>query len=157
LLVFQLGQPRIWMSMSRDGLLPRKFSKIHPKYGTPGFSTIVTGFLVGIPALVLDSDLVTDLTSIGTLFAFVLVAAGIIILRRIDPHRPRPFRTPWVPLVPLGAIGTCVYLMCELPKITWIRFFLWMLVGLAIYFCYGARNSRLKNRLESSTPPPKPV
>jgi APA family basic amino acid/polyamine antiporter len=128
---------------------------VHPRFRTPHVATLITGVVVALCSSVANINELVELTNIGTLFAFVLVAAGIIILRRIDPHRPRPFRTPWVPLVPLGAIATCVYLMCELPKITWIRFFLWMLVGLAIYFCYGARNSRLKSRLESSTPPPK--
>jgi len=95
LLVFQLGQPRIWMSMGRDGLLPPKFSKLHPKYKTPAFSTIVAGLLVGIPSLILDSDLVTDLTSIGTLFAFVLVCGGILVLPR-ESNSPGKFRLPYI-------------------------------------------------------------
>jgi APA family basic amino acid/polyamine antiporter len=155
LVPYQAGQPRIFFSMGRDGLLPPWSARVHPRFRTPHVATLITGVVVALCSSVANINELVELTNIGTLFAFVLVALGIIILRRIDPHRPRPFRTPWVPLVPLGAIATCIYLMCELPKITWIRFFLWMLVGLAIYFCYGARNSRLKGRLESSTPPPK--
>jgi basic amino acid/polyamine antiporter, APA family len=114
LLVFQLGQPRIWMSMSRDGLLPKRFSKLHPKYHTPGFSTIITGLLVGIPALFLDSDLVTDLTSIGTLFAFALVCGGILLLPRTEKEKGK-FRVPfvggryWVGLLLLIVAGCTLY------------------------------------------------
>ena len=152
LVPYQAGQPRIFFSMGRDGLLPAWSAKVHPRYRTPHVTTIITGVLVALCSSVANINELVELTNIGTLFAFVLVAAGIIILRRIDPNRPRPFRTPWVPLVPLGAIGTCVYLMCELPKVTWIRFFLWMGAGLLIYFLYGARNSRLA-RAEEPKPP----
>jgi APA family basic amino acid/polyamine antiporter len=155
LVPYQAGQPRIFFSMGRDGLLPPWSARVHPRFRTPHVTTLITGVVVALCSSVANINELVELTNIGTLFAFVLVAAGIIILRRIDPDRPRPFRTPWVPLVPLGAIATCIYLMCELPKITWIRFFLWMLVGLAIYFGYGSRNSRLKSGLEPSIPPQK--
>src|SRR5207247_6369269 len=121
LLVFQLGQPRIFFSMSRDGLLPPVFARIHPRYRTPYFGTILTGvFVAGFAAFANIAEVV-DLTNIGTLFAFVLVSAGVIFLRRSDPDRPRPFRVPWVPITPLISIVACIYLMSELPTITWIR------------------------------------
>lgn len=150
LIPYQAGQPRIFFAMGRDGLLPSWASKVHPKFRTPHVTTIITGIFVALASSVANINELVELTNIGTLFAFILVAAGIIILRRTDPDRKRPFRTPWVPLVPLGAIATCAYLMSELPKVTWIRFFLWMAVGLVIYSLYGARNSRLHNRQQLS-------
>lgn len=146
LIPYQAGQPRIFFSMGRDGLLPSWASKVHPKFRTPHVTTIITGIFVALASSVANINELVELTNIGTLFAFVLVAAGIMVLRWTDPERPRPFRTPLVPWVPLGAIATCVYLMCELPAITWIRFFLWMIAGLVVYFLYGARNSRLHDR-----------
>ncbi|HEY6169733.1 MAG TPA: amino acid permease [Verrucomicrobiae bacterium] len=143
LLVFQLGQPRIFFSMARDGLLPPMAARLHPKYQTPHVTTILTGVFVALFAGVANIDEIVELTNIGTLFAFVLVAIGIIILRRTDPQRPRAFRTPWVPLVPLLAVGSCVYLMFELPWVTWARFGVWMAIGLVIYFGYGVTRSRL--------------
>jgi len=151
LIPYQAGQPRIFFSMGRDGLLPSWASKVHPKFRTPHVTTIITGIVVALASSVANINELVELTNIGTLFAFILVAAGIIVLRRTDPKRPRPFRTPWVPLVPLGAIAACAYLMSELPKVTWIRFFLWMAVGLVIYFLYGARNSRLRSRASADT------
>jgi basic amino acid/polyamine antiporter, APA family len=199
LLVFQLGQPRIWMSMSRDGLLPKKFQKIHPKYYTPSFATIVTGLLVGIPALFIEGGIVTDLTSIGTLFAFALVAGGVLLLPRIVKE-PGRFSLPYingryiVPIIiaififvfkgrisdavtnwgsedyqeilflifvviaviltiltvlrnysfiPIMGVLFCLYLMVEIPANSWVVFFGWMLLGLAIYFTYGYRKSKL--------------
>ena len=199
LLVFQLGQPRIWMSMSRDGLLPKKFQTIHPKYQTPSFATIVTGIIVGIPSLFIASELVTDLTSIGTLFAFVLVSGGVLLL----PPRPdtdKGFRLPYIngryivpvlfavfiylfqqrmvdavqnlghenyqevlfllfiviatiltaltfirkySLIPILGVLFCLYLMIEIPAVSWLWFFVWMALGLAIYFLYGYRHSKL--------------
>jgi APA family basic amino acid/polyamine antiporter len=147
LLVFQLGQPRIFFSMARDGLLPPWAAKVHPKYRTPHVTTILTGVFVAVFAAVTNIGEVVELCNIGTLFAFVLVAAGIVILRRADPHRPRPFRTPLVPWIPLLAILTCGYLMVVQPRKTWIRFVVWLAIGLVIYLCYGLRRSRL-NRLE---------
>lgn len=199
LLVFQLGQPRIWMSMSRDGLLPKRFSNIHPRYRTPSFATFVTGLLVGIPVLVIDDALVTDLTSIGTLFAFVLVCGGVLLL----PARPKEvgkFHLPYIngkfivpalvlllivgaskrlgaafsnignegyqevlfivfvalalyiavmsflrnySLIPVLGMLCCAYLMIEIPAKSWLVFFLWMGLGLIIYFLYGSKNSKL--------------
>jgi len=201
LLVFQLGQPRIWMSMSRDGLLPKAFGKIHPKYKTPWFSTIITGILVAIPTLFMESSLMTELTSIGTLFAFVLVSGGVILLPRMQGQGKRSFRLPYINgqwIVPilyllflflfrqrlqdvlqhLGSAGLqealflvytllagllsvvtmlkkysvipvlgvlfCAYLLIEIGAIAWIWFFIWMGIGLVIYFLYGYRKSRLK-------------
>ncbi len=144
LLVFQLGQPRIFFSMSRDGLLPKYFARVHPKFQTPHVTTIWTGVLVGAVSAVANINEIVELTNIGTLFAFVLVNAGVIILRITDPDRPRVFRTPLVPWVPLLGIAMCVYLMLGLPTVTWIRFALWLLGGLALYFSYGFWKSRLR-------------
>lgn len=149
LLVFQLGQPRIFFSMSRDGLLPPFLSKVHPKYKTPYIGTIITGVFVAFFAAFANIAEVVDLTNIGTLFAFVLVSAGVIVLRRTDPTRRRPFRVPWVPLTPLISIVACVYLMIQLPIVTWIRFGVWLAVGLVFYFGYGYRNSTLRRRKAS--------
>jgi basic amino acid/polyamine antiporter, APA family len=143
LVVFQIGQPRIFFSMARDGLLPAWAAKVHPKYRTPYLTTILTGVFVGGFAAVTNIAEAVDLCNIGTLFAFVLVAAGIMVLRRIEPDRARPFRTPFVPWVPLLAILTCGYLMAVQPKLTWIRFVVWLAIGLVIYFSYGIRRSRL--------------
>jgi len=146
LLVFQLGQPRIFFSMARDGLLPPVLAKVHPKYKTPYVGTILTGVFVAAFAAFANIAEVVDLTNIGTLFAFVLVSAGVIFLRRIDPKRPRPFRVPWVPLTPLISIVACIYLMLQLPVVTWIRFAIWLVVGLVIYFTYGYTHSTLRRR-----------
>ena len=148
LLVFQMGQPRIFFSMSRDGLLPKSFSKVHPKYHTPHVTTILTGVVVGVTAMFTTISEMVDLTNIGTLFAFILVCAGIIILRIKDPDRERGFRTPWVPLVPVLGIVSCFYLMFGLPWITWLRFGIWLIVGLVIYFFYGYRKSKLRTSSE---------
>ncbi|MBP8823439.1 MAG: amino acid permease [Flavobacteriales bacterium] len=202
LLVFQLGQPRIWMSMSRDGLLPQRFGHLHRRFGTPAFATLVTGVLVGIPALFAPSGIITDLTSIGTLFAFTLVCAGVLLLPRMDSRDAtgrKRFSIPFISgkyLVPalviafialdrtriataitsmhldrqsilltafvVFALGTavqsfrrnfslipcigmlsCAYLMIEIPAKSWVVFFGWMALGLAVYFAYGRRHSRL--------------
>lgn len=199
MLVFQLGQPRIWMSMSRDGLLPKKFSKVHPKFHTPSFATIITGLLVGIPALVLPGDIVTDLTSIGTLFAFVLVCFGVLVLPAMTKTKGK-FKLPYIngkyiipiiviafififrsrlaaafenianegyqeilfivfvftalvvafktfinnySFIPIFGALCCLYLMIEIPAISWLWFFVWMATGLLIYFLYGRKNSKL--------------
>jgi APA family basic amino acid/polyamine antiporter len=144
LVPYQAGQPRIFLSMGRDGLLPGWAARIHPRFRTPHVSTLLTGFVVAICSSVANINELVELTNIGTLFAFIIVAAGIIILRKKEPHRPRPFRTPWVPWVPLLAIACCLYLMLELPLKTWLRFFAWMGVGLLIYLGYGSRRSRLR-------------
>src|SRR6266403_2862241 len=130
LLVFQLGQPRIFMAMARDGLLPQYFSKIHPRFRTPHITTIWTGIFVGGVAMITNIGELADLTNIGTLFAFVLVCIGVIVLRRTAPQRNRPFRVPWVPLFPIVGVILCVTLMCSLPVITWRRFFIWLALGL---------------------------
>ena len=200
LLVFQLGQPRIWMSMSRDGLLPKKFQTIHPKYQTPSFATIITGILVAIPALFMQSNFMTNMTSIGTLFAFVLVSGGVLLLPRIAKE-PGKFRLPYIngrvivpilfalfiylfrtristifevertaevvlfmiflvlasiltvltvikkfSLIPILGVLFCAYLMIEIPADSWGYFFLWMALGLTIYFVYGYRKSKLAKR-----------
>jgi basic amino acid/polyamine antiporter, APA family len=200
LLVFQLGQPRIWMSMSRDGLLPKAFAKVHKKYQTPYFSTIVTGLLVAIPSLFMQSNVMTDLTSIGTLFAFVLVAGGVLMLPRIANNNKKGFKLPYIngkiivpvlyalfiyfsvgrvedavknlsnttlqevlflvymllatiltlltflrnySLIPILGMLSCAYLLIEIPASSWKLFFIWMAIGLTIYFLYGYRKSKL--------------
>jgi APA family basic amino acid/polyamine antiporter len=198
LLVFQMGQPRIWMSMSRDGLLPKIFSRIHPVYKTPSFSTILTGILVAVPALFLNLDVVLALTSIGTLFAFVLVCAGVLVLQK-QPDRPgTKFKVPFVnakyivpvlfiaaiaitayaipgyfqglfsiegfpmilfwvvaaivtvlsytkefSLIPVLGLVSCFYLMAQESHTNWLRFLLWLFIGLIVYFAYGYRKSKL--------------
>ncbi|MBI4420881.1 MAG: amino acid permease [Gemmatimonadetes bacterium] len=144
LLVFQLGQARIFMSMARDGLLPPWAATVHPRFQTPHITTIITGVFVAVLAAFAPIGWVLELTNIGTLFAFVLVALGIIVLRRAEPDRPRPFRTPLVPWLPVLSIGFCLYLMFNLPGLTWLRFGLWMAIGIAIYFVYGVRHSRAR-------------
>ena len=143
LLCFQLGQARILMVMSRDGLLSPWFAKIHPRYRTPHVATILAGVFVASFSAVANIDVIIELTNIGTLFAFVLVCIGVLILRVREPERPRKFRVPFVPLTPLLGISMCVFLMAGLPRATWIRFILWLAIGLVIYFAYGARRSRL--------------
>lgn len=197
LLIFQLGQPRIWMSMSRDGLLPKAFSRIHPKYHTPSFATIVTGFVVAIPALFMNLTEVTDLTSIGTLFAFVLVCGGVLLLPKEDAKKGR-FKLPYInskyiipvlfiagvfvsrsaiadlfsgdnahenfpmflfiilsavltilafvknlSLIPVLGLLSCFYLMTQLGYTNWLRFLIWLVIGLVIYFTYSYKNSKL--------------
>ncbi len=144
LLVFQMGQPRIFYSMARDGLLPPFIARIHPKYRTPHVGTIITGLFVGIFAAVANIAEVVDLTNIGTLFAFILVSVGVIVLRVKEPERVRPFRVWGSPFTPLISILSCFYLMYQLPRITWIRFGLWLALGLVIYFLYGIRHSKLR-------------
>jgi len=152
LVPYQAGQPRIFLSMARDGLLPKWAAQIHPRFRTPHYSTLLTGLVVAVFSSLANINVLVDLTNIGTLFAFIIVAAGIIILRWKEPDRPRPFRTPWVPLVPLVAIGCCLYLMVELSFNTWLRFFGWMAAGLLIYFVYGSRRSRLRRPNQEAIP-----
>jgi basic amino acid/polyamine antiporter, APA family len=141
LLVFQYGQARIWFAMSRDGLLPEHFSRVHPRFKTPHWSTWIAGLAVGVPAGVVDLGDAADLSNIGTLFAFVLVSCGVLLLRRTEPERPRGFQVPLVPLFPLVSVLLCGGLMTGLTVVTWIRFFVWLAVGLVIYFAYSRRRS----------------
>ncbi len=143
LVPFQVGQVRIFFAMARDGLLPSWAARVHPRYRTPHVTTILTGVFVAAFSSLANINELVELTNIGTLLAFILVAVGILILRRTAPDRPRPFRVPWVPWVPLLAIVCCGYLMFRLPWITWLMFFGWMAVGLVFYFGYGIRRSRL--------------
>jgi len=145
LLVFQYGQARVWFAMSRDGLLPKAFSRVHPVHRTPHISTWVAGLAVGLPAGIWDIGTFADLSNIGTLFAFVLVSAGVIILRRRQPERPRGFRVPFSPWLPGLSIFCCLVLMLGLPLETWLRFVVWLLIGLGIYFAFGRRHSTLGN------------
>jgi APA family basic amino acid/polyamine antiporter len=151
LVVFQLGQPRIFFSMARDGLLPAWAARVHPKYRTPHVTTILTGAVVATFATFLNINEVVELTNIGTLFAFVLVAIGVLVLRRTNPDRARPFRTPFVPWVPLFAVIMCTYLMVQLPWVTWLRFAVWLGLGLLIYIAYGMRHSVLHKRAVERT------
>jgi APA family basic amino acid/polyamine antiporter len=149
LLVFQLGQPRIFMAMARDGLLPQYFARIHSRFRTPYITTIWTGIVVGGVAMLTDIGSLADLTNIGTLFAFVLVCLGVIVLRRKDRNRPRPFRVPMVPLFPILGVIFCAALMLSLPILTWVRFFVWLALGLLIYFLYSVRHSRLRQGIDA--------
>ncbi|WP_395746869.1 APC family permease [Prosthecobacter sp.] len=144
ILVLLMGQPRVFFSMAKDGLLPPMFAKVHPKYGTPHITTIVTGLLCSVLAGFLPLNLLGELVSIGTLMAFTVVCIGIIVLRRTNPGMPRPYRTPWVPLVPILGAGICVAQTVLLPPDTWIRLFVWMTIGLVIYFLYGIKHSKLR-------------
>jgi APA family basic amino acid/polyamine antiporter len=144
LLVFQLGQPRIFFSIARDGLLPPVFAKVHPKFKTPHVTTILTGVIVGLFAAVMSIDEMVDLTNIGTLFAFILVCVGITILRYKDPGRHRPFKVPfgaW--LLPMMGAVSCIFLMYYLPPTSWWRFVAWLMIGLSIYLSYGYVRSEL--------------
>jgi basic amino acid/polyamine antiporter, APA family len=141
ILVFQIGQARVWFAMSRDRLLPSIFSKVHPKFRTPAVSTWVAGFVVGIPAGLLDIGTFSDLSNIGTLFAFVLVSAGVLVLRYKDPGRHRGFRCPGGPVFPVLSIAFCILLMAGLPIMTWLRFFVWLGIGLVVYFTYSRHRS----------------
>jgi basic amino acid/polyamine antiporter, APA family len=143
LLVFQMGQPRIFMAMSRDGLLPPAFGRVHPRFRTPHVGTILTGVIVAVSASILTPSQAIELTNIGTLFAFFLVSGGVIALRIIEPDRHRPFRVPGYPVVPILSMGACTWLMFGLPLITWPRFGIWLAIGLVIYFLYGRKHSRM--------------
>ncbi|MBV8199521.1 MAG: amino acid permease, partial [Acidobacteria bacterium] len=142
LVVFQLGQPRIFFSMARDGLLPQWAARVHPRFRTPHVTTWITGIAVAVFAGLLNINEVVELTNIGTLFAFLLVCVGIVILRYKDPGRPRPFRVPLGPwLLPLLGAGSCVFLMVYLPPSSWWRFIGWLVLGMSIYFSYGYSQS----------------
>lgn len=146
LLVFQYGQTRIWFAMSRDGLLPRLFSAVHPRFQTPHWSSWIAGAAVGIPAGLVDIGDAADLSNIGTLFAFVLVSLGVILLRKRQPARHRGFRVPLVPWFPLISVVLCTGLMAGLTVITWVRFFGWLALGLVIYVVYSRKHSEFARR-----------
>jgi basic amino acid/polyamine antiporter, APA family len=143
LLVFQYGQARIWFAMSRDRLLPGVFSQVHPKYKTPHISTWIAGIVVGVPAGIWDIATFAELANIGTLAAFATVSGAVLILRKRDPERPRGFRVPLMPLIPILSIAFCLILMLGLPLQTWISFFIWLAIGLVIYFVYSKPRSLL--------------
>ncbi|MCX6633892.1 MAG: amino acid permease, partial [Acidobacteria bacterium] len=145
ILVMLLGQSRVFYSMSRDGLVPRIFSDIHPKYRTPWRSNLVFMVFVSLFSAFAPISWVGHMTSIGTLFAFVVVCGGVLIMRKTNPGLPRPFRTPLVPLVPILGIVVCLAMMAGLGLSNWLRLFVWLFIGLAIYFSYGRRHSHLQN------------
>ncbi len=151
LLVFQFGQARVWFAMSRDGLLPGIFARVHKRFKTPHISTWIAGLFVGIPAGVWDIDDFADLSNIGTLFAFIVVSAGVLVLRKKQPDRPRGFRVPFVPWFPILSIVLCLSLMLALPLKTWIRFFVWLFIGLIIYALFGSKNSKLTGSRNGTT------
>ncbi len=143
-LVMILGQSRIFMAMARDGLLPRFFGAIHPKFRTPWKSTILTGAVVAILAGLIPLRVLAELVNIGTLLAFAIVCLGLLVLRKSDPDHPRPFRCPWVPLVPTLGIISCLILMFSLPAATWLRLLVWLVIGLLVYALYGRSHSALR-------------
>ncbi len=145
LLVYQVGQPRIFMSMSRDGLLAPWFGKVHPRFKTPSHATLLTGLLVAVPAALLNIDEVVELANIGTLFAFVIVCAAVLILRYRRPEAPRKFVMPFAWVIAPAAIVGCFWIARGLPAVTWYRFFAWLGLGLLVYALYGARKSRLSS------------
>ncbi|GAA2483074.1 amino acid permease [Winogradskya humida] len=154
-LVIMYGQTRIFFAMCRDGLLPQRFAKVNPRYGTPARLTIGLGILIAILAALVPLSEIVKLVNIGTLFAFILVNVGVIILRRTRPEMPRPYRVPWSPFLPIVGVLFAIYLMSDLPLSTWIRFVVWLVIGLAIYFLYGYRNSKLrKDHAAGITSPP---
>ncbi|MEI6758431.1 MAG: amino acid permease [Chlorobium sp.] len=149
LLVMMLSQPRIFLAMARDGLLPKSFfGAIHPKFRTPWKSTILTGLFVALLGALLPLRLLAELVNIGTLFAFVVVCSAVLIMRKKHPEAERPFKAPLVPFVPLAGIVTCLMLMCSLPAENWLRLVVWLLIGFVIYFFYGRKHSEL-NKIKS--------
>ncbi|MEU4209276.1 amino acid permease [Streptomyces sp. NPDC026206] len=142
-MILLLGQSRVFFAMSRDGLLPRFFSTVHPRFGTPYRSTILLGLVVAVVAGFTSIDVLAELVNIGTLFAFVVVAIGVVLLRRARPDLPRAFRTPFVPTVPVLSVLASLWLMLNLPAETWLRFAAWMVLGVVVYFLYGRRSSRV--------------
>ena len=152
LLVIMYGQTRIFYSMARDGLLPQRMAQVNERFGTPAGLTLAMGLLIATLSALVPLSAIVKLVNIGTLFAFVLVNAGVIILRRTRPDMPRPFRVPFSPVFPLIGVALCIYLMHDLPLETWYRFVIWLIIGLGVYFGYGRRNSRLRTRSEGGPP-----
>jgi APA family basic amino acid/polyamine antiporter len=143
LLVYQYGQARVWFSMSRDGLLPSSFSSVHKRFRTPHVATWVAGIFVGVPAGIFDIGTLVNLSNIGTLFAFILVAIAVLVLRKKQPDRPRGFRVPFSPWVPILSLIMCLILMASLTVENWVRFFVWLVIGMVIYILYGRKHSAL--------------
>ncbi len=142
-MILLLGQSRVLFAMARDNLIPRAFGKVHPKWGTPYILTITVGLVVALMAAFIPLEELAELVNIGTLFAFVVVSVGVIVLRRTRPDLPRSFRTPLVPFVPIASVLACAWLMLNLPLETWRRFLIWMAIGFVIYFFYGYSHSRV--------------
>ncbi len=151
LLVFMFGQSRIFFAMSRDGLIPANICKVHPEYGTPHIITIIAGIVVSLIAGFTPIGIIAELTNIGTLFAFVVAAIGVLVLRRTQPNAERPFKCPAVAVIAPLAVISCSYLMLNLPYETWLRFFIWSIIGFAIYFMYSYRNSALNKTKTTGT------
>ncbi|GAA3931634.1 amino acid permease [Hymenobacter algoricola] len=149
ILVDLMGQSRVFFSMSKDGLLPKIFSEIHPIFRTPHKSNLLLGLFISLFAGFVPISVVGEMTSIGTLLAFVMVCLGILIMRKKEPDAPRGFRTPWVPVVPILGILTCLLMMVSLPLDTWLRLFGWLAIGLAIYYGYGKKHSKLRQQAEA--------
>jgi len=145
ILVMLLGQSRVFYSMSKDGLLPEMFSDVHEKYQTPHKASLFILILVGLFSAFIPGDIVGDMTSIGTLFAFMLVCVAVIVLRKTNPKMKREFRTPWVPFVPILGIVVCGAMIFGLGWTNWLRLIVWLLIGFIIYFSYSRKNSKLRN------------
>jgi APA family basic amino acid/polyamine antiporter len=152
ILVMLMGQPRIFFAMANDGLLPKTFAAVHPRFRTPWLASLLTGAVAMVVAGLFPIGLLGELVSIGTLLAFAIVCAGVLVLRYTDPEIPRPFRVPFVPFVPIAGVLSCGYLMLGLPIDTWARLFVWMAIGLAIYFGYGRRHSKLRQGADPDRP-----
>ena len=159
MLVMLLGQTRVLYSMANDGLLPKKFfADIHPKFRTPWKNTMLVGLIAAIVGSVTPIDDIGKMVNIGTLLAFVIVCIAIMVLRHTNPAQPRPFRTPWVPVVPILGIGFNGYMMYKFGWVNWARLIVWLVIGLVIYFTYSRHHSRVQNALESeNSPKPGPV
>ncbi|MFF0226348.1 amino acid permease [Streptomyces sp. NPDC004629] len=153
-MILLLGQTRVFFAMSRDGLLPRFFSRVHPRFRTPHRPTILLGVVIAVVAGFTSLSELAELVNIGTLFAFVVVAVGVVILRRTRPDLHRAFRTPWVPVIPVLSVAATLWLMLNLPAETWLRFAVWMVLGFIVYFLYGRTHSRLARGKDAPAVPP---